>query len=903
VYRCIACLTVLLLASPLNAQKVGDKLIVVAESAAKLKMGDSTVGTIPRGECVTVESVGDGRFQVTYEDQRPWIAKGDLMAIGEAIAYFTKTIAKKPQAPDYFGRGNAWFEKGDHDKAIADFSEVIRLEPKSDRAYSFRGGVNMAKGDVSGDTGFYTKAVADFTKALDLHPTTASLWYNRGSGRIRTGDFDGAIADLTEAIRLDARFANAYIARGATHILKRDFDKAIADYSEALRLDPNSANTYADRGAAYAQKNDLDRAIADETQAIRIDPKLASAYGNRAEMWRLKDDPDKAIADYTETARLDPKNPSVYIGRGWTWLLKGDSEKSIADYTEAIRNDPKSSDAYARRGDAWCWKGDYDKAIADYTEALRLDSAHAGACARRPWAERRRKHAAKAAGDSLALAGPGKSPCDHEFRAALLIERGSHDRGLAGLRTAIRLNPNDQAATFEPWPKTPITARALRHGQRQLAAMLKDRPTLAEHGKSAEPLYQWAIRKFAGEDLGEEIFWASAHLDWEGVNYPPSDEIPGCIMVAERHGSGKTTDERVSFDEMWNTVVFELYNITNAAAFEELDRQATKGELSRSQYVAKTMKIESRAAEKTRSFYIHVYLPWAMQHRVATYSPSWHTGTRADPSEGLVQSYDENHPSWRAYRKKIEANYDNVTAAAKAEKARQSAEQPAKQPSAKPEPSGSSAKPVPAPPNESHASSRPSSADRRIEPFDLLTVWVRGVLDEYPIQKRLLVEPSGSVSLGPAYGRVKLQGLTLDQAETAIKKHLEETFRSVNVEVLAAGRAVRWAEQPPQPPYRIRPGDPLQIEAVGVLPNEPINAGYRIDANGQIQFGKTYGSVSVKGLTNEEAENAVTEHLKELFVRPKASVTFTGWKRDPERPTPRKPPDAPDKKKPNPAGK
>ena len=147
----------------------------------------------------------------------------------------------------YNGRGCAWGAKKEFDKAIADFAEAIRLDPKLAVAY-----------------------------------------HNRGNAWGAKKEFDKAIADYTEAIRLDfklASLASAYHNRGGAWGAKKEFDKAIADFAEAIRLDPKDAVAYHNRGNVWDDKKEYDKAIADYDEAIRLDPKYARAYNARAWLW------------------------------------------------------------------------------------------------------------------------------------------------------------------------------------------------------------------------------------------------------------------------------------------------------------------------------------------------------------------------------------------------------------------------------------------------------------------------------------------------------------------------------------------------------------------------------------------------------------------------------------------
>jgi RNA polymerase sigma factor (sigma-70 family) len=67
------------------------------------------------------------------------------------------------------------------------------------------------------------------------------------------------------------------------------------------------------------------------------------------------------------------------------------------------------------------------------------------------------------------------------------------------------------------------------------------------------------------------------------------------------------------------------------------------------------------------------------------------------------------------------------------------------------------------------------AGDDRIRPGQRLQIRASNVFDMIPISGVFRVEPSGKVAIGAEYGgRVKIDGLTLEEAEAAIVKHLKQ---------------------------------------------------------------------------------------------------------------------------------
>lgn len=141
----------------------------------------------------------------------------------------------------------------------------------------------------------YDKAIADYSEAIRLYPEYAGAYNNRGIVLQKKQEYDKAIADYNEAIRLDPKYALAYNNRGNAWHEKQEYDKAIADYNEAIRLDSKYASAYNNRGTVWYEKQEYDEAIANYNEAIRLDPKFASAYNQLA--WLQATCPDERYRD------------------------------------------------------------------------------------------------------------------------------------------------------------------------------------------------------------------------------------------------------------------------------------------------------------------------------------------------------------------------------------------------------------------------------------------------------------------------------------------------------------------------------------------------------------------------------------------------------------------------------
>ncbi len=151
--------------------------------------------------------------------------------VEQRIAACTRAAALSGQTADVrasamINRGEAYNAKGDYDRAITDFSEAIRLDPKYGAAYGDRGNAYYGKND-------YDHAIVDYDAAIRLDPKNVGAFTNRGQTYYAKGDFTRAIASLSAALELDPKGANAYSLRGCGYVKAGLLAKAEADFKQA----------------------------------------------------------------------------------------------------------------------------------------------------------------------------------------------------------------------------------------------------------------------------------------------------------------------------------------------------------------------------------------------------------------------------------------------------------------------------------------------------------------------------------------------------------------------------------------------------------------------------------------------------------------------------------------------
>jgi tetratricopeptide (TPR) repeat protein len=262
-------------------------------------------------------------------------------------------------------------------------------------------------------------------------------------------------------------------------------------------------------------------------------------------------------------------------------------------------------------------KGDFDKAIARLDEAIRLEPKQAR---------------------YLGL------------RGVAWLRKGDYAKGAADLKAAVAMNAGDAGIGYQPSHAKQLSAEAAAHGQEQVAAMLHDRPAMADFGDGSKFLRDWAARRFAGEAFGEPIDWdPSPPLHSDAEHLAPGGGEHAAILVEAHYTSGPKEGKPRQFEELWAAAVYELHNVNYAREFVRLNDEADRGRVSKEAFVSGILKYELQAAQRTRAFYINVFLPWVEKQKLPTDPTLWFCDWWDTPDTALKSFSNKSAYPWRPY--------------------------------------------------------------------------------------------------------------------------------------------------------------------------------------------------------------------------------------------------------------
>ncbi|XHU95435.1 MAG: tetratricopeptide repeat protein [cyanobacterium endosymbiont of Rhopalodia gibba] len=129
-----------------------------------------------------------------------------------------------------------------HSVFYSPFQEVNFLSQQSNDVHNLE--EILIRGMEKGIKGDYQGAIADFTQVIRLNVYDAEAYYNRGIAYTKINNYSQAIADFNYALRLDNELAEVYLERAKVCLVLNNKSGAIRDLQTAAELFKKQVNFF-----------------------------------------------------------------------------------------------------------------------------------------------------------------------------------------------------------------------------------------------------------------------------------------------------------------------------------------------------------------------------------------------------------------------------------------------------------------------------------------------------------------------------------------------------------------------------------------------------------------------------------------------------------------------------------
>lgn len=288
----------------------------------------------------------------------------DLNDTIKCIDYATRAVKSEPKNIEWWRfRGVLYLEFEQYDNAIADFDEMIRLNPNAENGY-------MWKGKTYYQLKQYDKAIEQYQYAGKL-ATRSYIYSNLAESQIQLQYYEEAADNIIKA------FKEEHFEDLATDLLANAneelTDELMPRLNVQINANPNSLEWYMYKLYLYRANKNYEQAIlcTEKIKELDADPYfdaiLSSLYRNMGDF--------ATALHYAQVAYAADTTETDYMEQLTNVYSDLDSlEQCLQIYDSYIAQYPESEAAYHMRAQTHFLASNYTSAIDDYTTTITLDT-------------------------------------------------------------------------------------------------------------------------------------------------------------------------------------------------------------------------------------------------------------------------------------------------------------------------------------------------------------------------------------------------------------------------------------------------------------------------------------------------------------------------------------------------
>jgi len=279
---------------------------------------------------------------------------------GEGLKSIQKAKEIDPAFPASYQNLATYFAStGNYDKAINEYTALLRNDPLNFQAMLGLAGLYEIKGNDN-------EALAYYQKATETKQPAAFM--AKAGYHLKKRETSKALKVLDEALKIDSRNVAVLEMKGRLLVSEKKYKDAIRVFEEIETSNPEAG--VALKIGAYVTMKETAKAAEQAQKIIEKHPSSARGYMVLGSIYENQKDYARAISEVKSGIRVDGNNAPAYVYLGNLYEASHDYTQAMSAYEEASRRKPDFVPALFAQGALLDKTGKKQEAISKYRTVL-----------------------------------------------------------------------------------------------------------------------------------------------------------------------------------------------------------------------------------------------------------------------------------------------------------------------------------------------------------------------------------------------------------------------------------------------------------------------------------------------------------------------------------------------------
>lgn len=266
----------------------------------------------------------------------------------------------------FYNSGVRFFNKGQYQDAVIQFSNAMKIDPKFEPAY-----YQLARCFLKLGPSHFRDAYQELTRATELDPSDLKAQTDLGNLLLAARQFKQAQERAKIVLQKDPKNVDGLVLLANSNAGLSNLTESLAEMQSAIQLEPSRTSSYLNMGVLQLSAQKVNDAEESFKKAIEVDPKSAQAVMALGNFYVSQHRFPDAEQTFQKAISLAPTNPVPRAALAQIYMIEGKADQAEQTLVDAKKAAPDNPTAYTMLARFYVQTHQYSKALTEYASLVK----------------------------------------------------------------------------------------------------------------------------------------------------------------------------------------------------------------------------------------------------------------------------------------------------------------------------------------------------------------------------------------------------------------------------------------------------------------------------------------------------------------------------------------------------